>query len=418
MDLGQVDALVSFIGLASQTAGAALLILLFRLLGNLARRRAYFAVWSNAWVVLTLALAALLARTLPILNGLANYGWWPDLCEFIYQTGKILFFFLLLSGALRYSRGFPARHWYRYGYLLALTYAGVSFASSDGVRGLLLWQVPVAIFCCSYAAWLLLTLPRTRRSLGSNTVGGVLALLVLVWLGYGYVFATAPPPEVFSTSFAGVLSRANAYMDLVLQVVLAYGMVRVLLEDSKHETEAAYIELEIAHQRLLTESLKDSLTGVFNRHAFTEGIGLESARSSFGAIALFDLDNLKQVNDSAGHGAGDALLQHFVAVLRASLRPSDKLYRWGGDEFLLVMPRATADNAMERIAGVMTIAPALQHNGKELVLSASVGCADYVSGAQMETAINKADELMYEHKRQRKRQAVGSPDDPGDIPAN
>lgn len=415
MDLGQVDALVSFIGLASQTAAAALLILLFQLLGNLARRRAYFSVWANAWVVLTLALGALLVRTFPVLDGLANYGWWHGLCEFIYQAGKILFFFLLLSGALRYSRGLPIRHWYRYGYLLALAYALISFGFSDRIRDMLLWQVPVAIGCCGFAAWLLLALPTARRSLGSRTVGGVFALLVLVWLIYGFVFATAPPAELFATSFAGILSRANAYVDLLLQIVLAYGMVRVLLEDSKHETEAAYIELEIAHQRLLTESLKDTLTGVFNRHAFTEGMGLENARGSFGAIALFDLDNLKQVNDSAGHAAGDALLRHFVEVLRASLRPSDKLYRWGGDEFLLVMPRATADNAMERITGVLAIAPTLQQNKIELELSVSVGCADYVSGAQMESAINKADELMYEQKRQRKHPGSNNP---GSVPAS
>lgn len=415
MDLGQVDALVSFIGLASQTAAAALLILLFQLLGNLARRRAYFSVWANAWGVLTLALTALLAHTFPVLAGLANYSWWHGLWQFIYQAGKILFFFLLLSGALRYSRGLPIRHWYRYGYLLALAYAAVSIGMSSGVRGVLLWQVPVAIGCCGFAAWLLLALPKARRSLGSRVVGGVFALLVLVWLMYGFVFATAPPAELFATSFAGILSRANAYVDLVLQVVLAYGMVRVLLEDSKRETDAAYAELEIAHQRLLTESLRDTLTGVFNRHAFTEGMGLESARSSFGAIALFDLDNLKIVNDSNGHAAGDALLRHFVDVLRASLRPSDKVYRWGGDEFLLVMPRATADNALERIEGVLAIAPPLQYEKAMIELSVSVGCADYVSGAQMETAINNADELMYEHKRRRKQPGPGNP---GGVPAS
>jgi len=324
----------------------------------------------------------------------------------------------LLTGALRYSSGLPLRHWNRYGYLLALAYAAASFGLSDGVRDLLIWQVPVAIGCCGLAAWLLLALPETRRSLGSRTVGGTFVLLVLAWLIYGYVFTTAPPPELFATSFAGILSRANAYVDLVLQVVLAYGMVRVLLEDSKHETDAAYAELEIAHQRLLTESLKDTLTGVFNRHAFTEGMGLESARGSFGAIALFDLDNLKQVNDGGGHAAGDALLRHFVDVLHASLRPSDKLYRWGGDEFLLVMPRATADNAMERIAGVLAIAPALQHESMTLELSVSVGCADYASGVQMEAAIKKADELMYEHKRRRKQQAATGSGNPGDMPAS
>src|SRR5690606_8465066 len=93
----------------------------------------------------------------------------------------------------------------------------------------------------------------------------------------------------------------------------------------------------------------DALTGALNRRAFQEGVGLDVARASFGSVAVIDLDNLKAVNDRFGHTAGDQLIRHLVAVLRDELRPTDRLYRWGGDEFLLVVPGVKAADAAERL---------------------------------------------------------------------
>lgn len=418
MDLDRIDALITFIGLASQTVTAALLILLFRLLGSLARRRPYFAVWANAWLVLTLALVALVLRTAPtpLLAGLQAYPWWEPVCEFVYLLGKLTFFMLLLSGALLYIRGLPGQRFGRLAVAGVLGYGLLAFTMAEGIRDLVIWQSPVAILACGFACWLLLSVPSGRASLGSTTTGAIFGLIALTWLGYFSVYQLATEAD-FHYGFPGLIARYGAYLDLVLHAVLAYGMVRLLLEDSKHETDAAYAEMEHAHRRLLTESLKDSLTGVFNRHAYTEGMGLESARTTFGAIAVFDLDNLKQVNDAYGHSTGDELLKHFAAVLRSGLRPTDKLYRWGGDEFLLILPRATADNALERLQGLLAAAPPLFHPQGEINISVSIGCADYVSGMQMEAAIHQADAMMYEDKRQRKTQPGAAHGATGDVPA-
>jgi len=109
------------------------------------------------------------------------------------------------------------------------------------------------------------------------------------------------------------------------------------------------------------------------------------------------MDNLKDVNDAYGHKHGDALLRHFASVLRASLRPSDKLYRMGGDEFLVVMPRAVVGTAAARIREIIASAPALRlaDSGVLVNLHASVGAAEFASIEEIENALHLADRSMY-----------------------
>lgn len=404
MDLQRVDTLITFIGIVSQTAASALLILLFVILGNLARRRSYFIRWGQAWVVLTISLTALLLRSLPDLA--PQFAWLQSslvqLSELVYQAGKIIFFVLLLIGSLQYSRGIHFRH---FSWLLAaaLVYALVSVLTSDRVRDLLLWQVPVAVGCSFYAGWLLMRLPLARSSLGSRATGVLLLALGALWLVYAHAFLTAPPPTEYAGAPVSFLARYSSYLDALLQLLLAFGMVRLLLEDSKRETDAAHAELAIAHQRLMTESLKDALTGVMNRRAYMEGLGLENVLSGSGTVAVLDLDNLKEVNDTHGHSTGDRMLQHFAAILRHGLRPSDKLYRWGGDEFLVLLPGASPDDARERLHRLLSGAEPLFVGGQRLDLGVSLGCAPYApGGTPMEVAINHADTDMYGHKRSRK----------------
>ena len=72
-------------------------------------------------------------------------------------------------------------------------------------------------------------------------------------------------------------------------------------------------------------------------------------RATFGTVVMADLDNLKRANDRYGHAVGDRLIRLCAEVLRATLRPYDKLYRWGGDEFLLVLPSAHASDVLARL---------------------------------------------------------------------
>ena len=336
--------LMSF-GLISQMVAIILLVLLFMLLRRHAGRRPYFFAWSNAWLAFGVALIALVVRYNLLPSAVApdtGLGGWPSICYLIYQFGKLAFLVLLLQGTLLYLKGvshpvFGLMRWL-WAVVGAITLISVAF--SPTLHAIMFWQGLCNVVVYSFCTVAMLTLPMPRRSLGTRTTGIVLAATLGLWLIYMAALLDAVIPEAYiGLKLQSLLEGPNNYLDLTLCMLLAFGMVLVLFEDTKREIDTAHHELRIAHEQLLRESLLDSMTGAYNRRAFNEGAGLEDAKGTFGTLVVLDMDNLKDVNDVYGHKYGDALLRHFASVLRSGLRPSDKLYRLGGDEFLVVMPR-------------------------------------------------------------------------------
>jgi diguanylate cyclase (GGDEF)-like protein len=224
------------------------------------------------------------------------------------------------------------------------------------------------------------------------------ALLAVIWVNYSLFFA-----QENVGSIAGFFMRHNSYVDLLLQMLLGYGMVVLLMEDAKREVDDAHAQLAVAHDELKRVALHDSLTGALNRRAWSEGVGLDAVRASFGAAVMLDLDNLKVVNDVHGHAAGDELLRRVCDVLRATIRPSDRLYRWGGDEFLLVMPGARAADVRRKLDDVVARANEAAEDGPDHpALQWSVGVADFRGGEELEAAVRRADAAMYDDKSRRR----------------
>lgn len=129
-------------------------------------------------------------------------------------------------------------------------------------------------------------------------------------------------------------------------------------------------ELDTVH--LLAE--RDQLTGLNNRHYLQRFLGSEDAPADLLAL-LVDVDDLKRVNDTDGHEAGDALLSAVAASLREHSRPGDVLIRWGGDEFLLLVPGVHGDKGVEvgeRLAQAVASRP-LPHPWEHLTPSVSIG---------------------------------------------
>jgi diguanylate cyclase (GGDEF)-like protein len=280
------------------------------------------------------------------------------------------------------------------------------------------WQGTVNVVVYLWCAATVLTLPASRRSVGTRVTGLCLAATALQWLSYEIALLHVVYPTDFGLGVYEILKGRNTYLDMILEMLLAFGMVLVLFEDARREIDTAHRELRIAHEQLLRESLTDSLTGAYNRRAFNEGAGLDEARRSFGAVVVLDMDNLKAVNDHYGHKYGDALLQYFASILRGGLRPSDKLYRLGGDEFLVVMPRAVAEVAEQRMEVLIAEAPPLrlENPDAEIALSASLGSANFQSVEQLESAIHTADRAMYTSKRARKTSPRGELPDDSAVP--
>ena len=418
MDLTHA-ATLPLVGAILQLGGAALLVGFFTLLRRYVFRRPYFSAWVGAWTAITIGIAAIVVRYLFIQGlfpGATDASVSVRVLYFVYQAAKIAAFLFFLRGTLLYVAGGRANggiYGRRIPLLAALTVAAISSAfAQSGLNEMVIWQSLVAVPMLGYCGSALLWLPKSRRTLGTVVTGVGFSLLAGLWLVYGGAFAlTIGQGNTQLARAAAVFVEFNPYYDLLLDVLLGYGMVVMLMEDAKREVSDAQAELRMSHDRLNKAAMFDSMTDSLNRRAFVEGVGLEMARATFGAVIIADIDNLKLVNDQHGHAVGDLLIRKCADVLRSALRPYDKLYRWGGDEFLLVVPSAHATDVLDRLrAALVTAEPVRSPMDTRYVnLEVSIGGADYASAEELNAAIDRADLAMYEDKGRRKGEPRNSP---------
>jgi diguanylate cyclase (GGDEF)-like protein len=176
------------------------------------------------------------------------------------------------------------------------------------------------------------------------------------------------------------------------------------LAEQQIRESAAQRALAKQNQQLWTRAFIDGLTSVWNRQAIGDIARreVEAARSHHQTVGLLliDLDFFKGINDSHGHAAGDAVLREVSARLRASIRATDAVGRYGGEEFLVVMPEsslATAVAAGERIR--QAIAQPIEVDGTRLTVTVSVGVAVHRSADHgLDHTIRAADAALYRAK--------------------
>jgi len=160
-------------------------------------------------------------------------------------------------------------------------------------------------------------------------------------------------------------------------------------------------------QQLVKLASQDSLTGLPNRRRTAElaiaALSSASTTQTPLTIAIIDMDHFKVINDRCGHATGDHVLQAFAAAGRETLRTTDILGRWGGEEFLLVMPAATLDLALatlERLRSKVLNIP-LPPSGVGLQVSLSAGLATYEHDVKsLDDLIARADSALYQAKNQ------------------
>jgi len=406
----EVQRLLFVVGLASEVAVTVTIAILFQLLRRHAIRHRYFVIWSWAWAVLAASLAVLVPY-MRAADTFADRSAMPAsvfLSYALYHTGKLVYLLLLVVGTMRFVGSARWRSLLRVGLAVALGYAGLSVLLAPDFDETLLMQVPAVVGVSAFCAARLLRLPRPRRTLGTRLTGAAFAAKAAVW-----ALNTAPFLQ-FSRTFRITIGgwvdwygQYGSYVDLLVAVCLGLGMVVLLFEDLRRETLSAYEELSLSHRHLEREAFIDALTGTYNRSAFAQGHGTALARATFGAVALFDLDDFKPINDQHGHVVGDRLLVHFAESLRSQLRPTDALFRWGGDEFLAILPSTTAAECQPHLADAVSAVPPfpLDTGLPAVSVRASVGSADYSSAEDLDAAIALADRRMYEAKRRRKTDA-------------
>ncbi|HBH40105.1 MAG TPA: GGDEF domain-containing protein [Curvibacter sp.] len=258
--------------------------------------------------------------------------------------------------------------------------------------------------------------------------GALLAILVLI-LAYGMFSLTVAQARLLAAiSLAGLAAVMGwkshtdplRYPGQVEVLHLAFSLIVLLgisalsvrmgaLRQRLHEQKA---ELEASLAQIRQLATQDELTGLVNRRHMGELLAAEQARQGRSGqimtLVLLDLDHFKRINDSYGHQAGDTALRAFAAAVQPSLRGSDVLARWGGEEFLLMLPATAPDEALrcvERMrAGLAGVTLADIAPGVRLTFSAGLAACE--AGQPIDTVIERADQALYRAKQAGRNRTV------------
>ncbi|MCG2576298.1 GGDEF domain-containing protein [Dechloromonas sp. XY25] len=177
------------------------------------------------------------------------------------------------------------------------------------------------------------------------------------------------------------------------------------VEEAIREHHALLIQNEEIRRGLEALANKDGLTGLMNRRYFMQSAEVELQRAQRYrrpvTVAMADLDYFKKLNDTYGHAAGDAVLRVFAERVRETLRQSDLVCRYGGEEFAFLFPEITpAETAIltERLRASAADNEVVLPDGRRVTATVSIGLAD-ASECPIEIALRHADEALYEAKR-------------------
>lgn len=162
--------------------------------------------------------------------------------------------------------------------------------------------------------------------------------------------------------------------------------------------------LKVAQERLKTMAIRDLLTGLYNRNYFHETICREMDKARrYGhrfSLLMIDVDNFKRINDDYGHLHGDGVLCECARILTEAVRSSDLLFRYGGDEFLILTPETDCRGDQALIARTHELVRAWneEYGSPGYRLSLSIGCATWEEGKELRDVLDEADTLMYRDK--------------------
>ena len=168
--------------------------------------------------------------------------------------------------------------------------------------------------------------------------------------------------------------------------------------------------LRVAHDRIITLLYTDLLTGIANRRIFLESLG---GATSFVqrhqtplSIIMADLDDFKSVNDTFGHNAGDQVLQSFAKLLMENSRQEDLAARFGGEEFIMMLPGTGAEEAAVLGERLRRDWKEMTFPGFSIQVTASFGVAAYQPGDTVDSFIERVDQALYDAKMMGKNQVV------------
>jgi len=391
-------ALISSVAVTAHVVCALLLALTFSYLSRLFPW-VYLKHWSLSWWSLLLALASVrLAISWPA------HGLWG-----IYLAAEWVSLFFLLAGCRELASGHtvPLRRFLPAlpGSLLAAASAVPFFASFNR-----LFAVQAAVMAAGFVAALIVLRPVSafHRTVGFRLMQLALPFLSLLFLAYVPLFWLHEHPHRF------LWLSYSSLADLFGQLLLGFGMVFVISEEARRELTEALSAVRRARDQVERQARLDPLTETLNRHAFQsilKGEGMDpTVRRGRGTVIMVDLDHLKAINDSSGHPVGDAAIQEAARAIRGLIRAEDLLFRWGGDEFLVLLPSLEPAKAQARFRALdRGVSFRAGPQREEVTLRFSWGIAEYGGRTSIQEAIALADASMYERRSSRRTFTTPAP---------
>lgn len=385
----------SNVGLAIQCCGILLLTLLSLFMRSTIRS-ASLTYWTASWASLSIALISLFIGFHVQPNPTPFYSF--------YFFGEYFFGLLFIAGCRNQVSGHQLTRRHAYFLIPAIVIALVlPHASNDFNDLFMIHSILVAGLCITAFVTLRREDKHAERTPGIRVMSTALLLLTAGFLHYIPVFG-ARKGLLGVTVPLGYLQYASVF-DLLFEILLGFGTVMVLMESVRREVECTNQELVDARDQLELLVQMDPLTEALNRHAFHSLLrhpekGEQSKTS--GSVAVIDIDNLKPINDTFGHTVGDKAIRAVARGMRSLVRADDMLFRWGGDEFLVLMfnlPQAEAARRIEKLN------PILEENGRRwtsapITVTVSYGVAGFNSLTDLGTAIEAADRAMYAKRHQ------------------
>ena len=242
--------------------------------------------------------------------------------------------------------------------------------------------------------------PSTKSFILSWSAGAAGTIAIIAVIGHRL--------EMPTSTLAGQVLTAGVVIGLLARCVWASTFVRRL---QRRLTEKN-VALKSAMERIETLANRDELTGLPNRRAVTSWLDEQikaSARTKQSlSVALIDLDHFKQINDTYGHQAGDRTLQLFAGIAQSALRDTDRIGRFGGEEFLVILPGAALRSAKGPLERIRDNVAAFEWNGvgSEMHMTITVGIAQHLPGEAAEALVRRADMALYLGKESGRNRVV------------
>jgi diguanylate cyclase (GGDEF)-like protein len=378
---------LSVLGTLVQTVGAVLLALTFFYLSRGRGSRVLKAAgW--AWFFLFLALASLfvsMQREFP-------YELLP------YQYFKLLYLAALIIAADRIDHDFPIGRPLGWAAAAALpvAFAVVSLAPS----GSFFHAVSTGLGSIGWFTITILILRSRARGLGRQFSAMLAAGTAIAHLAYLVLFVISAQRG----DRASLVLAFIGFVDLFLEMLFGMGLIIWAMEDTEARLAMVHARTVGETQRTKRRAQLDPLTEAHNRFFLEEIRPSLTDEQSSGSIVLIDVDGLKTINDTEGHEEGDKAIWTIATAIKKLVRGNDYLIRWGGDEFLVILPGMDEGVAKKRFymlpARIDEVrqSPNLPRSYRKF-LAASVGVTPFSSRVPFDVAIEQADRVMYERKK-------------------